>query len=40
MKAKFSKAIEALNFTNDENKYYYNLDNDKIFMSMLRISKI
>ncbi len=40
MKAKFNKVIEVLNFTNDENKYYYNSDNDKIFMSMLRISKI
>lgn len=33
MRAKLSEVIDALEFTNDEIEYYYNLDNGEIFMS-------
>lgn len=33
MKVKLSEVIDALDFTNDEIEYYYNPDNEKIFMS-------
>ena len=33
MKVKLSEVIDALEFTNDEIEYYYNLDNGEIFMS-------
>lgn len=33
MKVKLSDVIDALDFTNDEIEYYYNLDNGEIFMS-------
>ena len=33
MRAKLSEVIDALEFTNDEVEYYYNLDNGEIFMS-------
>ena len=33
MKVKLSEVIDALDFTNDEIKYYYNPDNGEIFVS-------
>ena len=33
MKTKLSEVIDALEFTNNEIEYYYNPDNEKIFMS-------
>lgn len=33
MKVKLNEVIDALDFTNDENEYYYNPDNGEIFMS-------
>ena len=33
MKVKLTEIIDALDFTNDEIEYYYNLDNGEIFMS-------
>lgn len=33
MKVKLSEVIDSLEFTNDEIKYYYNPDTEKIFMS-------
>ncbi len=33
MKAKLSEVIDALEFTNNEIEYYYNPDNEEIFMS-------
>lgn len=33
MKVKLSEVIDALDFTNDEIEYYYNPDNNEIFMS-------